>query len=62
MVEGNELSSSRYMHARFNCLSDYAESLKLMTFVVFLFWVIEQRKSALPEEMDNIGLCAVIHE
>ncbi len=37
---------------------DYAESLKLITFVVFLFLVIENCKSALSEKTDNIGLCA----
>lgn len=35
------------MHVKFNPLSDYAESLKLITFVVFLFWVIENSKSVL---------------
>lgn len=28
--------------------------------MVFLFWVIENRKSALSQKMDNIGLCVVI--
>lgn len=34
----------------FNSLSDYAESLKLITFVVVLFQVIENRKSALSKK------------
>lgn len=43
----HELHSSCSMHVKFNPLSDYAESLKLITFVVFLFWVIENYKSVL---------------
>lgn len=35
------------MHVKFNPLSDYAESLELITFVVFLFLVIENSKSVL---------------
>ncbi len=42
-------------------LSDYAKKkFKLITFVVFLFRVIKNYKSALSEKMDNVGLCAVI--
>ncbi len=48
------------MHMHFKSLSDYAESLKLITFMVFLFPVFENYKSALSEKMDSIGLRAVI--
>ena len=41
-------------------LCDYAESLKLVILVVFLFQVIENCKSALSEKMDEPGLRAVI--
>ncbi len=33
--------------------SDYAVSLKSVTFVIFLFLVIENCKSALPEKTDD---------
>lgn len=36
-VKADELYSSRSMHMQFNSYSDYAESLKLVTFVVFVF-------------------------
>uniref|UniRef100_A0A4W6DX47 G domain-containing protein n=1 Tax=Lates calcarifer TaxID=8187 RepID=A0A4W6DX47_LATCA len=36
-IEGDELNSSCYIQVHFNSLSDYADSLKLITFVVFLF-------------------------
>ncbi len=48
------------MHMQFNSSSAYAESLKLITFMVFLFQIIESCKSALSEKMDSIGLRAVI--
>lgn len=41
-------------------LSDYAESLRFITFVVFLFRIIEICMSALPEKMDHISLCVVV--
>lgn len=53
------MSCSGYMHMQFNSLGN-AERLKLITFVVFLFRVMENCKSALSEKRDNIGLCAVI--
>lgn len=49
MVKGDELNIS--MHVHFNSWSDYAESLKLITFVVVLFQVIENWKSALSEKV-----------
>ncbi len=55
-VEEDEL----YMHVQFSTLSDYADSLRLITFVVFLFRAIENCKSTLSEKMDNISLRAVI--
>lgn len=42
--------TSRFLHVQINSLCDYADSLKLITFVVFLLWVIENCKSALPEK------------
>ena len=48
------------MHVQFNSLSDYADSLKMITFLVFLFQIIENCKSALSKKMDNINLCAII--
>lgn len=59
-VEGDELHSSRNIHLQFSSVSDYAESLRLMTSVVFLFRLIRHLKSALSETMDNISLCPVI--
>ncbi len=56
-VDGDDLYRSYYTHMQFNSLHDWAESLKLKTFVVFLFQVIEK---ALPEKMDTIDICAVI--
>ncbi len=41
----------------FNCLSNFAVGLKLITFVVFLFRGIEHYKSVQSEKMD-IGFCA----
>ncbi len=41
-------------------MSDYAKSPKLVAFVGFLYWVIQNCKSALSEKMDNIGLRANI--
>ncbi len=46
------------MHVQFNFLSDYAESLKLIS-VIFLLQVIENGKLALSEEMNNTGLRTV---
>lgn len=43
------LHSSR--HTQFNSLSAYAESLKLITFVVFLFQLIENCKSARQSDL-----------
>ncbi len=40
------------MHLQSNFLSDYAEILKLIAFVVFLFWVIKVCKF---EKMNNIN-------
>ncbi len=40
------------MHTQPNSLSDYAESFKLITFVVFLFWVIKELQVSMCEEMD----------
>ncbi len=57
-VEGNELYSCPYMHPQLGSLNDYAESLKLITFLIFQ--VTENCKS-LSEKMENIGLHAVIH-
>lgn len=59
-VIGEELYSYCSMHMQFNLLSDYAESLKFITFVVFLLWVTENSKSALCGKMDNISLHAFI--
>ncbi len=50
-VEGDELCSSNYLHLWFKSARYYAESLELITFVVFLFWVIKHGESALSEEM-----------
>ncbi len=36
-LEGDELHNSDYMHVQFNSVYDYAEHLKFITFVVFLF-------------------------
>lgn len=49
-VELDELCTSRFLHVQISSLCDYADSLKLITFVVFLLWVIENCKSALPEK------------
>lgn len=49
-VEGGELYSSHLMHVQLNSLSDCAESLYFITFVVFLFQVIENCTSALSEK------------
>ncbi len=43
---------------QFNSLSNYAESLKFITFVVFLVFVIKAASHHF-EKMDDIGLCAV---
>ncbi len=48
------------MQVKVNSLNKQAESLKLITFGVFFFQVIEYFKSAQPEKMDNIHLCTVI--
>lgn len=48
--EGDELYRSHFLRVQFN-----ADSLKLITLVVFLFRVIKNCKSALSEKMD-IGL------
>ncbi len=61
-VEGDELFSSHYMHMQFNTLSDFAESLKLITYVVFLFRVTENCKSLLSKKMNNICLSTDIQE
>lgn len=49
-VEWDESCASCFLHVQINSLCDYADSLKLITFVVFLLWVIENCKSALPEK------------
>ncbi len=59
-VEGEELSSSPYMHMQFNSSRDSAESLMVITSVVFLFWVIENCKTRLSGNTDNLDLCAAI--
>ncbi len=43
-----------------NSLSDSAESLKLLTFVIFLSQVIKICRSVLFEKKDNISLHAVV--
>ncbi len=43
-AEGDESCSSHFMQVQSNCLSDYAKSLKLFTFVVFLVLVIKNCK------------------
>ncbi len=43
---------------QFNSSSNYAESLKLITSVVFLFWYIKKCKSASSEKIEYIGGCA----
>lgn len=48
-VEGDELHSSRYMQVMFNTLSDYAESLKLITGSYFV-------SVALSEKMNSVSL------
>ncbi len=48
------------MHVCFNSWSDYAESLKLITIAVLLFWEIENSKSVLFKIIDNISLRAAI--
>lgn len=48
------------MPVKLNYLSDYAESVKFITFVVFLFQIIENCKAALYEKMDNFSPHAVI--
>lgn len=53
-VEEDELYSSQSMNVQFD--SDYAESLKLMTFVVFLFQEIENCISAMSEKICSLGL------
>lgn len=45
---------------QFNSLSDNAERLKFLTFVVFLFQIIKNGKFALSEKMGTIGLPIVI--
>ncbi len=42
------------------CSSCCTYSLKSVTFVLFLFWLNEDSKSALSRKMDNIRLCAGI--
>ncbi len=46
---------------QFNAWNDYAESLRLLSFVVFLFQFIKNCKSALPEKMDNISRADVFY-
>ncbi len=41
---------SHFMHFQFKPLSDYAESLQLIMFMAFRFWVIEICKSAPSEK------------
>ncbi len=40
--EEDELYSSHYMHVQFNSLSDAAESLQWITFVIFLYWKLQE--------------------
>ncbi len=47
---------------QFTSLSDYAECLKRVTFVVFLFQVTENCKPALSGKTDSTGLRAAIQE
>lgn len=49
------------MNTQFNCLSDCAVSLKLITWYL-CFLVIKNGKSPLSKKMDNIGLHAFIKE
>lgn len=44
----------RYMQVQVNSLSDDAESLKLITFGLFLFWVAENRNSAPAEKSPEV--------
>lgn len=44
------------MHMQINSLGDYAESLRLKTFAVVLFWVVEHCESLLFEKVDDIKL------
>lgn len=43
-------------------LSDNADTLMFISVVVFLFLAIENCKSALSHEMDNMNLCAVTQD
>lgn len=56
--KGDELCCVCYGH--FNSLSDYAENMKLITLVVFMFWVIKKLQSALCERTGDIGRRVVV--
>ncbi len=59
VVEGGEFCSS-YMHLQSSFLSNYAQSLKGLNFMVFLFLIIENFESAVSEKMNNICLRAEV--
>lgn len=52
--------TSLFTYVQISSVSDYVESLKLISFCLFLFQVIENCKSASSEKINNIGLRAVI--
>lgn len=46
----NEMYNSPFMHLQFNSFSAFAKSLEWITFVMFLFWVIENGLAAIYGE------------
>lgn len=60
MVEGNELYNSPSLHMQSKSLRGYEESYTLVIVVVFVFRAIKNCTSALFEEMDDVGIRAVI--
>lgn len=59
MIDKSELYSFCSMNMQFNSLRDYAASLKLITFEVFLFQMVGNCNSAMSENIHNIGPHAV---
>ncbi len=41
-LKKKEMSYAAFVHINFNSLSDDAENMKLITSVVFMFWVIKK--------------------
>ncbi len=61
-AEGDEFCSFQNTRVVSTLYCDCAESSKLITFVVFLSWLMDNFKLAMSDKMDNTGFCAVIHD